>query len=220
MKSKRAEEFINNRSEVVDGQWRMVDASTARRAVELAEQDAEEQYQDDLHHYQLMMNDTCSEMIDERDEEITRYRKELEESKRREELARKVIDDQRKKIKALKARAAEAFKEYMEQAHGGYLTSDLDNFIQKTQRAMKLAVIIGASWPELIIQVSDTKEILSCDPFVGCALSIPEDVNTVEGYKKYIASRLVGREIIINLDCLRYDGVLLPQENDLKLIEV
>lgn len=42
MKSKRAEEFINNRSEVVDGQWRMVDASTARRAVELAEQDAEE----------------------------------------------------------------------------------------------------------------------------------------------------------------------------------
>lgn len=137
MKSKRAEEFINNRSEVVDGQWRMVDASTARRAVELAEQDAEEQYQDDLHHYQLMMNDTCSEMIDERDEEITRYRKELEESKRREELARKVIDDQRKKIKALKARAAEAFKEYMEQAHGGYLTSDLDNFIQKTQRTMK-----------------------------------------------------------------------------------
>ena len=42
MKSKRAEEFINNSSEVVDGQWRMVDASTARRAVELAEQDAEE----------------------------------------------------------------------------------------------------------------------------------------------------------------------------------
>lgn len=42
MKSKRAEEFINNRSEVVDGQWRMVDASTARRAVELAEQGAEE----------------------------------------------------------------------------------------------------------------------------------------------------------------------------------
>ena len=59
------------------------------------------------------------------------YRKELEESKRREELARKVIDDQRKKIEALKARAADAFKEYMEQAHGGYLTSDLDNFIQK-----------------------------------------------------------------------------------------
>ena len=39
--------------------------------------------------------------------------------------------DQRKKIEALKARAADAFKEYMEQAHGGYLTSDLDNFIQK-----------------------------------------------------------------------------------------
>ena len=77
MKSKRAKEFINNRSELIDGLEWMVDASTARRAVELAEQDAEE------------------------------------------------------KIEALKARAAEAFKEYMEQAHGGCLTSDLDNFIQK-----------------------------------------------------------------------------------------
>ena len=77
MKSKRAEEFINNRSELIDGLEWMVDASTARRAVELAEQDAEEE------------------------------------------------------IEALKARAVEAFKEYMEQAHGGYLTSDLDNFIQK-----------------------------------------------------------------------------------------
>ena len=131
MKSKRAEQLINNSSELIDGLEWMVDASTARRAVDLAEQDAEEQYQDDLHHYQLMMNDTCSEMIDERDEEITSYRKELEESKRREALARKVIDNQRKEIEMLKARAAEAFKEYMEQAHGGYLTSDLDNFIQK-----------------------------------------------------------------------------------------
>lgn len=77
MKSKRAEEFINNSSEVVDGQWRMVDASTARRAVELAEQDAEEE------------------------------------------------------IEALKAIAVEAFKEYMKQEHGGFLSSDLDNFIQK-----------------------------------------------------------------------------------------
>lgn len=83
MKSKRAEEFINNRSELIDGLEWMVDASTARRAVELAEQDAEE--------------------------EVTYYRKELEESKRREELARKVIDDQRKKIEALKARAVCAF---------------------------------------------------------------------------------------------------------------
>ena len=39
--------------------------------------------------------------------------------------------DAEEKIEALKARAAEAFKEYMEQAHGGYLTSDLDNFIRK-----------------------------------------------------------------------------------------
>ena len=41
MKSKRAEEFINNRSELIDGLEWMVDASTARRAVELAEPDAE-----------------------------------------------------------------------------------------------------------------------------------------------------------------------------------
>lgn len=83
MKSKRAEEFINNSSELIDGLEWMVDASTARRAVELAEQDAEE--------------------------EVTRYHTELEESKKREELARKVIDDQRKKIEALKARAVCAF---------------------------------------------------------------------------------------------------------------
>lgn len=46
MKSKRAEEFINNRSELIDGLEWMVDASTARRAVELAEQDAEEEIED------------------------------------------------------------------------------------------------------------------------------------------------------------------------------
>lgn len=83
MKSKRAEEFINNSSELIDGQEWMVDTSTARQAVELAERDAEE--------------------------EVTHYSKELEESKRREELARKVIDDQREKIEMLKARAVCAF---------------------------------------------------------------------------------------------------------------
>ena len=77
MKSKRAEEFINNSSELIDGLEWMVDASTARRAVELAEGDAEEE------------------------------------------------------IEALKAIAVEAFKEYMKQEHGGFLSSDLDNFIQK-----------------------------------------------------------------------------------------
>ena len=46
MKSKRAEEFINNRSELIDGLEWMVDTSTARRAVELAEQDAEEEIED------------------------------------------------------------------------------------------------------------------------------------------------------------------------------
>lgn len=42
MKSKRAEKLINNSSELIDGLEWMVDTSTARRAVELAEQDAEE----------------------------------------------------------------------------------------------------------------------------------------------------------------------------------
>ena len=77
MKGKRAEEFINNSSELIDGLEWMIDTSTARRAVELAEGDAEEE------------------------------------------------------IEALKAIAVEAFKEYMKQEHGGFLSSDLDNFIQK-----------------------------------------------------------------------------------------
>ena len=46
MKSKRAEEFINNSSELIDGLEWMIDTSTARRAVELAEQDAEEEIED------------------------------------------------------------------------------------------------------------------------------------------------------------------------------
>lgn len=105
MKSKRAEQVLDVASFTDEFDYRYVHFENACEAVELAEQDTEE--------------------------EVTHYRKELEESKRREELARKVIDDQRKKIEALKARAADAFKEYMEQAHGGCLTSDLDNFIQK-----------------------------------------------------------------------------------------
>ena len=115
MKSKRAEEFINNSSELIDGLEWMVDASTARRAVELAEQDAEE--------------------------EVNHYRKELEESKRREELARKVIDDQREKIEKLKARAVEACCFACTQSGAGcdhrlrtddyYLCDILNNFIQK-----------------------------------------------------------------------------------------
>lgn len=39
--------------------------------------------------------------------------------------------DAEEKIEALKAIAVEAFKEYMKQEHGGFLSSDLDNFIQK-----------------------------------------------------------------------------------------
>lgn len=96
MKSKRAKEFIRNSAfsaiqlpgEVMysihmNVEGKLLDRKSAERAVELAEQDAKE--------------------------EMTHYRKELEESKRREELARKVIDDQRKKIEMLKARAAEAY---------------------------------------------------------------------------------------------------------------
>ena len=121
MKSKRAKEFIGDTYLVGHPAFpiRIDIKNDLVKAVELAEQDAEEQYQDDLYHYQLMMNDTCSEMIDERDEEMTRYRKELEESKRREELARKVIDDQRKKIEKLKARAVEAFRESCPIKHPG-----------------------------------------------------------------------------------------------------
>lgn len=80
MKSKRAEEHIARKVFSVDNDAFLppvITRDNCNKAVELAEQDAEE------------------------------------------------------KIEALKARAAEAFKEYMEQAHGGYLTSDLDNFIQK-----------------------------------------------------------------------------------------
>ena len=96
MKSKRAEEFIRNSAfsaiqlpgEVMysihmNVNGKLLKRKNAEVAVELAEQDTEE--------------------------EVTHYRKELEESKRREELARKVIDDQRKKIEALKARAVCAF---------------------------------------------------------------------------------------------------------------
>lgn len=79
------------------------------------------------------------------EEAIERYRKkftagfvtknEVETVKEYCRLFTEVVElaegDAEEEIEALKARAADAFKEYMEQAHGGYLTSDLDNFIQK-----------------------------------------------------------------------------------------
>ena len=83
MKSKRAEQVLDVASFTDEFDYRYVHFENACEAVDLAEQDAEE--------------------------EVTRYRTELEESKKREELARKVIDDQRKKIEALKARAVCAF---------------------------------------------------------------------------------------------------------------
>ncbi|MFQ8806190.1 MAG: hypothetical protein ACLR8Y_15350 [Alistipes indistinctus] len=113
MKSKRAEEAIERyRKKFTAGFVTKNEVEAVKvycrlftEVVELAEQDAEE--------------------------EVNHYRTELEESKKREELARKVIDDQRKEMEKLKARAVEAFKEYMKQKRGGYLSSDLDDFIQK-----------------------------------------------------------------------------------------
>ena len=61
MKSKRAEQVLDVASFTDEFDYRYVHFENAREAVDLAEQDA--------------------------DEEITRYRTELEESKKREELA-------------------------------------------------------------------------------------------------------------------------------------
>ena len=60
MKSKRAEQVLDAASFTDEFDYRYVHFENAREAVELAEQDAEERYHDDLCHYQLMMNDTCS----------------------------------------------------------------------------------------------------------------------------------------------------------------
>ena len=90
MKSKRAKEFNNGHIKIGNLHFTAADIEYC---VMLAEQDAEE--------------------------EVNHYRKELEESKRREELSRKVIDDQRKKIEALKARTVEAFRESCPIKHPG-----------------------------------------------------------------------------------------------------
>lgn len=79
------------------------------------------------------------------EEAIERYRKkftagfvtknEVETVKEYCRLFTEVVElaeqDAEEKIEALKAIAVEAFKEYMKQEHGGFLSSDLDNFIQK-----------------------------------------------------------------------------------------
>lgn len=115
MKSKRAEQVLDVASFTDEFDYRYVHFENAREAVELAEQDAEE--------------------------EVNHYRKELEESKRREELACKVIDDQRKEIEEVKARAVEACCFACTQSGAGcdhrlrtddyYLCDILNNFIQK-----------------------------------------------------------------------------------------
>ena len=114
MKSKRAEQVLDVASFTDEFDYRYVHFENACEAVELAEQDAEE--------------------------EVNHYRKELEESKRREELARNVIDDQRKKIEALKARAVEACCFACTQSGAGcdhrlrtddYLCDILNDFIQR-----------------------------------------------------------------------------------------
>lgn len=83
MKSRRAEQVLDVASFTDEFDYRYVHFDNAYAAVELAEQDAEK--------------------------EIAHYRKELEESKQREELASRVINDKRKEIERLKARAEEAF---------------------------------------------------------------------------------------------------------------
>lgn len=119
MKSKRAEEYLDRKSPVKtvgDSKFYYpINRLEAEKAVELAERDAEE--------------------------EVNHYRKELEESKRREELACKVIDDQRKEIEEVKARAVEACCFACTQSGAGcdhrlrtddyYLCNILNNFIQK-----------------------------------------------------------------------------------------
>ena len=84
MKSKRAEEFINNRSELIDGLEWMVDASTARRAVELAEQDAEEEIEDIL----KLAGEECKGFV---------------------EILETLQEEHEQQIEALKKRAVEAF---------------------------------------------------------------------------------------------------------------
>lgn len=93
MKSKRAEEAIERyRQKFTAGFVTQNEVDAVKvycrlfaEVVDLAEQDAEE--------------------------EVARYRTELEESKKREELARKVIDDQRKEMEKLKERLIEPVKE-------------------------------------------------------------------------------------------------------------
>ncbi|MFQ8804148.1 MAG: hypothetical protein ACLR8Y_02200 [Alistipes indistinctus] len=83
MKSKRAEEYLDRKSPVKTVGDRKfyypISRLEAEKAVELAEQDAEE--------------------------EVNHYRTELEESKKREELARKVIDDQRKEMEKAESKS-------------------------------------------------------------------------------------------------------------------
>ena len=95
MKSKRAKEFIGDTYLVGHPAFpiRIDIKNDLVKAVELAEQDAEE--------------------------EVNHYRKELEESKKREELACKVIDDQRKEIKQMKERAVWAFCTACRHNHNG-----------------------------------------------------------------------------------------------------
>lgn len=105
MKSEKAEQILQASSFMNECGYHYVHYDNVCKAIEIAEQEAEK--------------------------DLVRYCQDLEESKKREELARKVIADQRKEIEKLKALAVEALKDYMTQKHGGYLSSDLDDFLQK-----------------------------------------------------------------------------------------
>ena len=90
MKSRRAEQVLQAASFTNEYDYQYVCIDSAYAAVELAEQDAEK--------------------------EIAHYRKELEESKQREELALRVINDKRKEIERLKARVVETFRKLPDKA--------------------------------------------------------------------------------------------------------
>ena len=93
MKSRRAEQVLQAASFTNEYDYQYVCIDSAYAAVELAERDAEK--------------------------EIAHYRKELEESKQREELALRVINDKRKEIERLKARVVETFRESCPIKHPG-----------------------------------------------------------------------------------------------------
>lgn len=90
MKSERAKEHIARKVFSIDNDAFLppiITRDNCNKAVELAEQDAEERY--------------CND--------IARYKQDLKDSRSREVIATKIIEDKRKEIEMLKAKAVDAF---------------------------------------------------------------------------------------------------------------